>query len=115
MAQRMPAESYRSGRATAASASAEDASAGTRAQAVRAAGAVAPPEVLSRMAAGDEVRLKIMGTRLAVENPRGAFLGHVDPKHAQRIQKLMQGGNKYDSAVVSVSPSSISVIYQSVI
>lgn len=75
---------------------------------------LAPPQVLSPMASGDEVYLKIEGTSLVVENSRGEDLGYVDPKHGQRLIKLMQGGNKYEAAVVSVAPDSISVIIREV-
>lgn len=72
------------------------------------------PQVLSQMAAGDEVYLEIQGTSLAVENGRQEVLGYVDPKHGQRLIKLMEGGNKYEVAVVSVAPDGISVIIREV-
>jgi len=75
---------------------------------------LAAPQVLSRMAAGDEVGLKIQGTSLVVENVRGEVLGHVDPRYSQRLIKLIQGGNQYESAVVSPSPNEISIIIREI-
>ena len=75
----------------------------------------APLEVLSRMAPGDEVYLKISNsTLLMVENARGDYLGQVAPKHAQRLIKLMKGGNQYSVAVVSSVGDAISVIIREV-
>lgn len=71
---------------------------------------LAPLEILVRMVAGDRVYLKIDGSALVVENSRGECLGQVEPKHGQRLIKLMGGGNKYTAAVVSLTEDKISVI-----
>ncbi len=70
----------------------------------------APTELWARMVAGDEVYLKIAGTRLTVEDSRGEYLGQVDPKHEQRLVRLMEGGNKYSAAVVSSAGETMTVI-----
>ncbi len=71
---------------------------------------LAPKEVLAKMVAGDSVYLKTRGPSLRVENGHGEHLGQVDPKHAQRLIKLMDGGNKYTAAVVSSSENTMTVI-----
>jgi tetratricopeptide (TPR) repeat protein len=71
---------------------------------------VAPPERLIKMLAGDKVVLKPQDSALVVENTQGEYLGLVPAKHAQRLLKLMAGGNKYAAAVVTSNENSISII-----
>lgn len=70
----------------------------------------APPEVLAKMVAGDKVYLKRDGGSLKVENGRGEYLGEVEPRYAQRLIKLMDGGNQYAAAVVRATESAVVVI-----
>jgi len=70
----------------------------------------APPQVLGKMAAGAKVDLRIDGPSLVVENIRGEYLGQVETRHAQRLIKLMQGGNKYTAAIVSATEHAATVI-----
>ena len=71
-------------------------------------------EVLARMVAGDRVYLKIDGSSLIVGNSRGEYLGQVEPKHAQRLIKLMEGGNRYSAAIVSSTEDKVTVIIKEV-
>lgn len=73
-----------------------------------------PPEILARTAAGDRVNLKIDGSSLVVENSRGEYLGQVEPRHGQRLIKLMEGGNKYTAAIISSAVDKITVIIREV-
>ena len=75
---------------------------------------LAPKEIRAKMVAGDEVYLKISDTSLIVENSRGEYLGQVDPRHGQRLIKLMEGGNKYTAAVVSSTEEAMTVIIREV-
>jgi hypothetical protein len=75
---------------------------------------LARADVLARVVAGDAVNLRVNGSNLIVETPRRSYLGHVEPKHAQRLIRLMNGGNKYSAAIVSSSPSSVSVIIREI-
>jgi len=75
---------------------------------------LAPPEVLAKMVAGDRVQLKIDGSSLVVENARGEYLGQVEPGHEQRLIKLMEGGNKYSSAIVSSTEGLVTLIVREV-
>ena len=70
----------------------------------------APQDTLIRMSAGDKISLKVVENVLAVENSRQEILGFVPAKYAQRLIKLMQGGNKYTAAVVSSSENTMSII-----
>ena len=71
---------------------------------------LAPPGVLAKMTAGNKVYLKAGGSGLAVENARGENLGQVETRHAQRLAKLMEGGNQYAAAIVSAVEDRVLVI-----
>jgi len=71
---------------------------------------LAPGEMLARMVAGDRVYLKISDSSLIVENSSRQYLGEVEPKHGQRLARLMRGGNKYSAAIVSSTEEKVTVI-----
>jgi hypothetical protein len=71
---------------------------------------LAPPAILAKVVAGDKVNLKIDQHSLLVENAQGEYLGQVEPKHSQRLIKLMEGGNKYTGAIVSSTEQVVTVI-----
>ncbi len=71
---------------------------------------LAPKEILATVISGDRVELKIEGNNLNVENRPGEYLGRVEARHAQRLVKLMIGGNKYSAAIVSASEEKTTVI-----
>ncbi len=75
---------------------------------------LAPPEILARMVAGDRVYLKVAGASLTVENGRAEYLGEVELKHAQRLIKLMRGGNRYTAAIISATENAVTVIIREV-
>jgi tetratricopeptide (TPR) repeat protein len=75
---------------------------------------LAPREVLAKVGAGDRAYLKIDGSGLSVENSRGEYLGQVEPKHGQRLIKLMGGGNRYSAAIVSASEERVAVIIREI-
>ena len=70
----------------------------------------APRSLLAKVASGDEVRLEVRDHTLMVENQQGEYLGQVEPKIGMRLVRLMNGGNRYDAAVLSVNRQDISVI-----
>jgi len=75
---------------------------------------LAPPEVLAKIMAGDKVYLKADGASLIVGNSRGEYLGQVEPRHGQRLIKLMEGGNKYSAAIISSAEDKMTVIIREV-
>ncbi len=75
---------------------------------------LAPREILAKMVAGDRVYLRIDGPSLTVENGRGEYLGQVEPRHSQRLIKLMAGGNRYSAAIVSSAEDRVVVIIREV-
>ena len=68
------------------------------------------PEIVAKMVAGDKVYLKVVDACLTVESGHGEYIGEVDAKNAQRLIKLMVGGNEYSAAVVSSTEDAASVI-----
>jgi tetratricopeptide (TPR) repeat protein len=75
---------------------------------------LAPKEIRARMVAGDKVYLKVGGSMLTVENSRGEYLGRVEPKHAQRLARLMLGGNQYTAAVVRSTVDMMTIIIREI-
>jgi hypothetical protein len=75
---------------------------------------LAPQETLARMVAGDRVYLKVDGSGLTVENARGEYLGQVEPRHSQRLIKLIEGGNQYTAAIVSSVEDRVLVLIREV-
>jgi tetratricopeptide (TPR) repeat protein len=72
------------------------------------------PEILAKTTTGDKVNLKVNSTNLLVENSHGEYLGQFEPKLAQRLIKLMEGGNKYTAAIVSSEENHLTVIVREV-
>jgi len=70
---------------------------------------LAPLNVLAKVSAGDQVSLKVQGHHLQVENEQGEYLGTVDNQHGFRLAKLIEGGNKYAAAVVSLDNDKIKI------
>ena len=71
---------------------------------------LAPKENRARTVAGDRVYLKVDSSVLAVENGRGTYMGIVDPKYAQRLIRLILGGNQYTASVVKSTMDWMTVI-----
>ncbi|MFC1950705.1 tetratricopeptide repeat protein [Chloroflexota bacterium] len=75
---------------------------------------LAPREVLAKLVAGDSVYLEIDGANLVVQDGRGVSLGQVEPKHGQRLVRLIKGGNKYTATVVSSTEETMTIIIREV-
>ena len=71
---------------------------------------LAPKEILAKMSAGDMINLKIDHHNLVAENSAWEYIGLVEPRHAQRLIKLIQGGNKYTAAIISSADDKVTVI-----
>lgn len=71
---------------------------------------VAPPAMLARMAAGDQVHLHVTGHQIAVQDKGGQVLGMLPPRVSLRLIELMAGGNKYVAGVTGVDERSIRVL-----
>lgn len=71
-------------------------------------------QVLAKTVDGSSANLRINGPALIVENNYGEYLGQVEPKHGQRLIKLMEGGNRYSAAVVSSTEEAVNIIIKEV-
>lgn len=69
-----------------------------------------PTRVRARLVAGDRVELRVQDDSLAVFSTGGDYVGLVEPRRAQRLIKLMKGGNRYSAVVASSSDEAMSVM-----
>ena len=67
-------------------------------------------KMLVTLSAGDEVALKIIGSRLTVETMAGDYVADVEPKLALRLTRLIAGGNKYAAAIAGLNGDSVRII-----
>ncbi len=66
-------------------------------------------EVAARMTAGDQVVLQRQNGSLLVHSTSGEYVGEIEPKLAQRLSKLMEGGNQYVAAISALQESEVRV------
>jgi tetratricopeptide (TPR) repeat protein len=71
---------------------------------------LAPPPVLAKVSAGDQVHLSVDGHALLVQNARGQTLGQVEPFLANRLIKFMAGGNQYVAAITELTEREVRII-----
>jgi hypothetical protein len=70
----------------------------------------APPDICSKVAAGDVAELRIDGDGIFAETSRGVRLGLLEAKLARRLTKFMRGGNRYQAGVTSCEGSTVKLI-----
>ena len=75
---------------------------------------VAPVKVLAKMGFGDQVHLKAKKQHLIVTSEDSEYIGEVEPRQGLRLIKLMQGGNRYDAAILSVQEDKAQVIIKEI-
>jgi hypothetical protein len=71
---------------------------------------LAKPALLARLVAGDVVNFKVVENSLTITNSKGDQLGTVEPRHGQRLVRLIRGGNKYAASIVSSTDKAVTVI-----
>ncbi len=71
---------------------------------------LAPPAILAKVTAGDQVHLKVDGNALLVQNARGETIGQVEAVLANRLIKFMAGGNRYAAAVTDLNEREVRII-----
>ncbi len=67
-------------------------------------------ETLAQMTSGDLVELKVEGPQIVVYSEDGLRLGQLEPRLAQRLITLIEGGNRYGAAITAVEPGMVRVI-----
>ena len=75
---------------------------------------LAPRDVLATLSAGDPVHLSLEGNAVWVESPHEERLGHLEPRLALRLSRLMGGGNRYTAAVTSAAERELVIIIREV-
>lgn len=66
-------------------------------------------DIAARMTAGDQVVLARQNGSLVVQTMLGEYIGEVEPKLAQRLVKLMEGGNQYVAAISGLDEDSVRI------
>ena len=69
-----------------------------------------PPDICSKVAAGDVAELKAGSDGVTAETSRGVRLGLLEAKLARRLIKFMNGGNRYQAGVTSCEGSTVKLI-----
>lgn len=71
-------------------------------------------ESLAKVTAGDQVSLEQRGDQVQVFTLNGGYLGQLEPRLGTRVNKLTNGGNRYEAAITSVSDQQVKVIIREV-
>ncbi len=71
---------------------------------------LAPPSVLARLAAGEQVYLQREGNLLYVVNGAGERIGRIEPRLASRLIKFMDGGNQYAAGITELHEQAVRLI-----
>lgn len=67
-------------------------------------------QVVARVAPSDPANLVVERDAIIVYTRDEEYLGQIEPKLGRRLIRLMEGGNKYDAAIIGVGEQGISVI-----
>ena len=70
---------------------------------------LAPPNVLSVLNYGEEVRLNPKSHAVTVATTEGVYLGALPDDIAHKLIAFIEGGNKYEAYVKSVSPKNLTI------
>ena len=63
---------------------------------------------------GEKVEIKIEGRNVVVTDAMGNVLGRIEPKLAQRLTELMNGGNRYIAAVVQADAKQLRILVREI-
>ena len=67
-------------------------------------------QVVSNIVSGDPVKLSVENNSICVYVNDGEYLGRVEPKLGRRLINILEGGNKYEAAVIGVKEQGVSII-----
>lgn len=71
---------------------------------------LAPPNALLKLSPGHPIDLRCEGGGLKVFRASGDYVGRVESRLASRLARLINGGNRYDATVRSVSEREVVII-----
>lgn len=66
-------------------------------------------QVAVRMTAGDQVDLAREDSSLVVKSLQGEIIGQIEPRLAQRLRMLIEGGNQYVAAISGIAEDDVRV------
>ena len=66
-------------------------------------------QATARLAPSDPATLAVENDVINVCSQEGVYLGQIEPKLGRRLIKLMDGGNRYQAAIIGVSEHGISI------
>ena len=72
------------------------------------------PNVMPKLAPGDSVILHVQGKRLMITDTDAIGVGQVEPKMANKLTRLINGGNKYEATVTSAEDDELVIIIREV-
>ena len=75
---------------------------------------LAPPNVLSVLNYGEEVRLNPKSHAMSVTTTEGVYLGALPDDIAHKLIAFIGGGNKYEAYVKSVTPKNLTIFIKEV-
>ena len=75
---------------------------------------VATGQVVARISPSEPTDLVVENNNIKVYTRDNEYLGQVEPKLGRRLIRLMQGGNKYDAAIIGVNNHGISIIIREI-
>ncbi len=64
---------------------------------------------LKRLSPGDPVQLEPNEHGVNVRSSTRALLGHLDPRAGQRLQRLIEGGNRYEASIRSIGEDGVTI------
>jgi tetratricopeptide (TPR) repeat protein len=77
-------------------------------------GELAAGETMVRVTAGDEVHVEEQEGKLIVKMTDGTYLGTVESHLAERLSRLMSGGNRYQAGIVMAEGSRLRILIREV-
>ena len=75
---------------------------------------VSTGQVVARIAPSESTDLVVENNTIKVYTRDNEYLGQIEPKLGRRLIRLMQGGNRYDSAIIGVNNQGISIIIREI-
>ncbi len=65
---------------------------------------------IASLTAGDKLELKVVSGVVQLRAATGLVVGQLEPKIAQRVMRLLDGGNRYSAAITSIDDTHVRVI-----
>ena len=70
--------------------------------------------VIASVAPGEPVSMALEGNAINVYARDDDYLGRIEPKLGRRLSRLIEGGNRYEAAVIGVNERGVSIIIREI-